>query len=131
MQLGTILIIDDDHLIQEMLKFKMQEHKIKTIHSYTISQANNIIKQKVPDLIMLDILLPGINGLEFLSYLKFSLLELHTPVILMSVLKNEEVKELGFKLGAKEYFFKPLNFDHLISSVKKHIKNANEESVFI
>jgi DNA-binding response OmpR family regulator len=118
----NILIVDDDLMFTMLLSKTLKENKLPTFCSSSAIEAYHSIKKNSPDLILLDIILPDLNGLEFISFMRYCMLELNTPVILMSVLNSEEIVNTGMRLGASEYFQKPLDFNLLIPSVKKYLQ---------
>ncbi len=118
-----ILIIDDDKDIVELLTYNLE----KTGFSCTgILDGNNTLelaKSIKPDVILLDLMLPGLSGLDILYLLKRNM-QLHkTPVIIISALNQKERISNSFKLGASEYVIKPFQISELVKLINKTIKN--------
>jgi PleD family two-component response regulator len=113
----NILIIDDDFLFQNIIKKKSDNSRYNTDSCSHVLQASLYLENKKPDLILLDILMPGMSGLEFLSYLRFNLNYLKIPVIVTSVLYESQVLDSSFKLGANDFFQKPVNIVQLFNRI--------------
>ena len=113
-----VLIIDDDAVMSKLLQHRLNSQNLLTTATSTIREADHHIKLNKPDVILLDILLPGLNGLQFLSYMKFTIEWKNIPVILMSVLGNSEIIETGYKLGAFDFHQKPVAINKLIKSIE-------------
>lgn len=101
-----ILIIEDDKFLMELISKKL------TQEGYDISEATDgeegikKAQEEKPNLVLLDLILPGMNGFEVLSKIKEDPLLSKTPVIVISNLGQEEDVEKGFKLGATDYLIK-------------------------
>lgn len=121
-----ILIIDDDKDIVELLTYNLE----KTGFSCTgILEGNNALelaKSIKPDVILLDLMLPGLNGLDILLLLKRNMQLSKTPVIIISALKQKDRITSSFKLGASEYVIKPFHVAELINLINKTIKNPGQ-----
>ncbi len=102
----TILIIEDDKFLRELISKKL------TKEGYTISEAIDgeegfkKVKAEKPDMVLLDLILPGIDGFEVLSKMKSDPALLPIPVIILSNLGQKEDVERGLKLGAIDYMIK-------------------------
>ena len=120
-----LLVLDDDKMMLQLIKNKMNNQGYQTALCSNAAEAIGQLKVMRPDIILLDIILPGMNGLEFLSYIKFNQLYFDVPVIMMSVLGTQEVISAGFKLGAADYVHKPIDFGKLFLSMEKHLSAEN------
>ena len=119
----TILVIDDSTtnvlLLQAILHNKGYE--IQT--ALSVREAYSIMQKKLPQLILLDLLMPRINGFEFLRELKNDELKKHIPVIVISALTEIENIDKAIELGAIEFIKKPVDIQKLVeivSSILKH-----------
>jgi two-component system, OmpR family, alkaline phosphatase synthesis response regulator PhoP len=123
---GNILIVDDDPDILELLKFHFSNRGFRVSSVDTGEQALKFLKTKMPDLIILDIMLPGINGLDLIKILMNNPLTKNIPVIFLSA-KNEEADiVLGMELGASDYVTKPFSVKELIARAMSLIRNQME-----
>ena len=117
----TILIVEDveDHL--EIVKLILEQH------NYCILTATNgkdgllSVQKNKPSLIILDVMLPEMNGYEVCNAIRNDESVKATPVIMLSVRSNQEDIEAGYAAGANEYMTKPFNLEELIKKVKKHL----------
>lgn len=111
-QRATILIVEDDQLILEMYKDLLKANGFRVITANDGKKAVIRIKQQGADLILLDILMPGLNGFEVLKKLKTSEDTRQTPVIVLTNLgsaKSNNDRQLALSLGAEDYMIKSLN----------------------
>lgn len=115
----TLLIVDDEAGIRESLKWAFKE-TYEVFLAAEGRQALRIVEEKVPDLILLDILLPDINGLEILRQVKKQHKGL--PVIMITATKTVKNAVEAMKLGADDYIVKPFDIDELKIIVQKAIK---------
>jgi DNA-binding response OmpR family regulator len=120
----TILIVDDDSMVYEILSDFFKDHaEYKAVVAEDGEAAIDIIKAGPPDLILLDIVLPGRGGLALFQDLRKSELTKDIPVVFMSGQMTDEiiVKE-GKELGAVEYITKPIHYDKLMKLVDSILK---------
>lgn len=118
----SVLIVDDDPDLQRIYSEKLRSAGFESKISTNSEQANEFINNSHPNLILLDIMIPGqMNGLEFLSQIKKNSKLSNIPVIVLTNLDNQ--KEDALKSGADAYFFKPnLSLNILIEKVKELAK---------
>ncbi len=120
-----ILIVDDEKNIVDIIKFNLAKEGYQTIEAYDGEQAITMALEQNPDLILLDIMLPKIDGFEVCRKLRESL----TVPILMLTAKEEEVdKVLGLKLGADDYITKPFSTRVLLARIEAHLRRVSYES---
>ena len=118
-----ILIIEDDTFLRELLVRKVREEKFETITAVDGEEGVKKIKSEKPDLILLDLILPGIDGYEVLTRIKDDSDISFIPVIIISNLGQKEEVEKGLKLGAVDYLIKA-NFtpEDIIDKVRTALK---------
>jgi DNA-binding response OmpR family regulator len=111
---SRILMVDDDDLLRRSLAFSLEQAGFQVDTSASAEDALAIAAQRRPDLILLDIMLPGIDGVTALRRFRddFSL-----PVIFLSARRRELDQILGLELGAEDYITKPFNPDVLIARI--------------
>ena len=102
----TILLIEDDPLLAELMGLSITFAKFKLLSANTAEEALPIATEQSPDLILLDIILPGMSGLEFLAIIKENAALSKIPVIILSNLKDEDHIAEGKKLGAAAHLGK-------------------------
>jgi len=120
---GThILIVEDNDELQDFLKFSFKE-QYKISVATNGAQAWNLIQKDAPDLVISDIMMPDMNGLELCNLIKSTFETSHIPVILLTALseKSDQLKGLG--LGADDYITKPFDMRILSQRIKSIIRN--------
>lgn len=117
-----ILLVEDDKVLAQMYLDKLAKSGLDVVVAHTGGEALTRVKSLHPDLILLDIMLPGgMNGFDVLRQLKFDQKLKPIPVIIMTNLDSE--KKTAFEYGAKDYFIKTEgSMDELVKRVKKHLK---------
>lgn len=123
----TILIVDDEKPIVDILVYNLQKEGYNTLEANDGEEAISIAFEKKPDLILLDIMLPKVDGLTVCKKIRNSF---NMPIIMISA-KDEEIdKILGLELGADDYITKPFSVRELVARVKANLRKA-EASVKI
>jgi len=102
----TILIIEDDRFLRELMVRKIVKENFNSLEANSGEEGLEILKKEKPDLILLDLVLPGIGGLEVLKRIKQDQSIKSIPVIILSNLAEPEEIEKGIKLGAADYLIK-------------------------
>ncbi len=107
----TILIIDDDALMQKVIEASLIKDNYKLILAYDGETGLKMARQFMPDLILLDIVMPGIDGFEVCSLIRKDDQLLYIPIIMITALDDRDSKIQGLEAGADDYICKP--FDKL------------------
>ncbi|HZQ08940.1 MAG TPA: response regulator transcription factor [Anaerolineae bacterium] len=110
-----ILLIDDDALLAKSLAFTLQQNGYRTTTAPNAELGIGLIQRTAPDLILLDIGLPGMDGLAALKRIER---EENIPVIFLTARRRELDQVLGLELGAEDYITKPFNEDVLLARIK-------------
>ncbi len=116
-----VLIVDDEQDIVESIKFSLELEDIECIEAYDGEDALMKAKSEKPDLMLLDIMLPKMNGYKVSRLLKFDELYNSIPIIMLTARSQEKDVQLGEETGADEYVTKPFDMDALIDLVKKYL----------
>lgn len=111
----TILLVDDDELMRRSLAFTLEQSGYDTMTAGSAESALAIVERVPPDLIVLDIGLPGMDGLEALKQIQKIA---DVPVIFLTARRRELDEILGLELGAEDYITKPFNEDVLLAHIK-------------
>ena len=119
-----ILLIDDDALLRRSLAFNLQQAGYETLTAANAEDGLALAEQQIPDLILLDINLPGMDGLDALKRLR---LEHHIPVIMLTARRRELDEVLGLELGADDYVTKPFDFNVLLAHVKAVLRRTQNQ----
>lgn len=117
----TILIVDDEKTIVDMLVYNLQKEGYNTLEAGDGETAVNVALDKKPDLVLLDIMLPKMDGLAVCKRIRQYL---NVPILMLSA-KDEEIdKILGLELGADDYITKPFSVRELMARVKANLRKA-------
>ncbi len=119
-----ILVVDDEQDLVKLTCYNLEKEGYKVISAYSGEDALFLARREKPELIILDIMLPGIDGLEVCKKLKTDP-ELANIAILMLTAKGEEIDiTLGLKLGADDYITKPFSLKELIARVQAILRRV-------
>jgi len=119
----TILIVEDDKFLRELIVQKLIREQYEVVEAIDGEQGIKKIKEEKPDLILLDLILPGIDGFEVLSRMKDDPEISSIPTIILSNLGQKEDVERGLKLGAADYLIKAhFTPGEIIEKIRKYIK---------
>ena len=125
----SILVIDDEPAIRDMLQIALDAAGFKVVLAEDAKQAYPIIIDTPPDLILLDWMMPGTSGIEFLRKLRRDELNINIPVIMLTAKVEEASKISGLDSGADDYIAKPFSPRELVSRVKAILRRTSEESI--
>jgi DNA-binding response OmpR family regulator len=114
-----VLVIDDDEFLLLAIKKKLELSDYKVTISSNVHDAYFKLNMTKPDLIMLDVIMPDLNGIEFMQLINSQEKNAKTPVILMSFLPRKELSKMGYDLGAAHYLDKPFDLNKLPSMIRK------------
>jgi DNA-binding response OmpR family regulator len=120
-----LLLVDDDALLRRSLAFNLEKAGYRTSTAGTAEDALALARRDRPDLVILDIGLPGMDGLDALRYLRQ---EMGIPVIFLSARRRELDEVLGLELGADDYVTKPFDLDVLLARIKAVLRRAGRDA---
>lgn len=115
---GTILIVDDDDDFAKMLAHDLHRANYKTFAAYDVDQGMRLAREEKPDLIILDLLLPGGGGFTLFRNLKSLTYTQNTPVIVLTAIKDEEYRQKMMEAGVKYYIEKPYDLSILLNAIE-------------
>lgn len=118
-----ILVVDDDPLMRRSLAFNLEQAGYRAIMAESGEQALEVVASHSPDLVLLDVGLPGMDGLEVLKLLR----DRGIPVILVTSRRRELDEILGLELGAEDYVTKPFDPDVLLARVRTVLRRTQSE----
>lgn len=122
----TILIVDDEKPIVDILVYNLQKEGYDTLEAGDGVSAVDIALEKKPDLILLDIMLPKMDGLAACKKIRHSL---NVPILMLTA-KDEEIdKILGLELGADDYVTKPFSVRELIARIKANLRKVEANAI--
>lgn len=125
---NTVLIIDDDPAVHELMQRFLGREGYHVIAAMGGHQGLRLARELSPNVILLDIRMPHMNGWEVLTYLKADPALANIPVIMVTI---EEDQALGCALGAVDYLLKPVDHDRLLTLLQPYCKNSFPTSVMV
>jgi len=125
-----VLLIEDNRRLSDFLVKGLEESGFGVVLAETGTEARQLISERKWDVILLDIMLPNIDGYELLQYTRFK--ENHTPIIVLSALNGIDDNVKALEHGADDYLSKPFHFKELIARIhaltRRFKKNYNEQT---
>ncbi len=115
---ATILVVEDEPAIQELITYNLQLAGHRVVCAETGEQAFSLIKHELPDLILLDWMLPGASGVDVARRLRAAERTKLVPIIMLTARTDERDKLLGLETGADDYITKPFSPRELIARIK-------------
>jgi len=118
----TILIVEDDENIQQLVGYNLAKAGYHVLHAENGEQALPMVKREKPDLVVLDLMLPGLSGLEVCKAVRKDSQSKATPIIMLTAKSEENDIAAGLDLGADDYITKPFSPKILISRIKAALR---------
>lgn len=119
-----ILVVEDEQAIATLIRFNLEKAGFGVQVAETVADAKAIIKQKLPDLVLLDWMLPDVSGVEFAKALRSDDRTKTLPLIMLTARSEESDKELGLNLGADDYITKPFSPRELIARINALLRRC-------
>jgi DNA-binding response OmpR family regulator len=123
-----ILIVDDDPVIVRLLQinFRLEGYEVDTASRG--EEALERVRENRPDVVVLDVMMPGIDGWEVCRQLKENPAVRHVPVIFLSARAQDEDRQRGYALGVDEYVTKPFDPAHLVEIVRRSLAKRSPQA---
>jgi len=121
-----ILIVDDEKNIVDILKFNLNKESFDTLEAYDGKTALAIAEREKPDLILLDVMLPEMDGFTVCRKLRQTM---QTPILMLTAREEEVDKVLGLELGADDYITKPFSPRELMARVKANLRRTIDDII--
>jgi two-component system, OmpR family, alkaline phosphatase synthesis response regulator PhoP len=119
-----ILVVDDEVDLVETVRFPLEMEGFDVLVSYNGEDALSQARKEKPDLIILDLMLPKLDGYKVCRLLKFDERYKHIPILMLTAKTQEKDKILGKETGADEYITKPFEMDYLMEKVKAYLNKS-------
>jgi len=123
----TILVVDDEHDILELVSYNLTKGGYKVSRAASGEEALKLARAKPPDLAVLDLMLPGMDGLEVCKALKQDAKTAHVPIMMLTARGEEADVVTGLELGADDYVTKPFSPRVLLARVKAVLRRHSED----
>jgi DNA-binding response OmpR family regulator len=124
MRKGKVLVVDDEVNITQILEFSIGSEGYEVLSASNGEEAVEKARREQPDLIILDIMMPRIDGYETCRILKANPLTKNIPVVLLTAKGRDIDKRLGYEVGATDYIIKPFSPSKLIERIHELLVNA-------
>lgn len=121
MNMKKILIVDDEKPISDIIKFNLTKEGYDIVTAFDGREAVTVFEDEKPDLIILDLMLPELDGLEVAKEIRKTS---HVPIIMLSAKDSEFDKVIGLEIGADDYVTKPFSNRELLARVKAHLRRT-------
>ncbi|MDG2196148.1 MAG: response regulator [SAR324 cluster bacterium] len=128
MEDAQILIVEDEEDILDVLKYNLHKAGYRTLEAPNGETARNLIREATPNLILLDLMLPGINGLDLCKILKKDGATKGIPIVMLTAKSSEEDIVAGLEMGAEDYVVKPFSPRILLARIQ-NILLRNQKSI--
>ena len=122
--MAKILVVEDEKNILELVRFNLEREGYQVIPTTDGTCALEMARDQLPDLIVLDVMLPGMNGLEVCRELQLDASTRFIPIIILSARAEELDRVLGLEMGADDYIVKPFSPRELVARVKAQLRRS-------
>ena len=119
-----MLIVDDERDLVRLLEFNLQQAGFETAAAYTGMAALERVRQRIPDLVVLDLMLPDIPGNEVCRQIKASPRTRHVPVLMLTARTDEVDRVVGFEVGADDFVTKPFSVRELVLRIRAILRRG-------
>ncbi|MDJ0649079.1 MAG: response regulator [Xenococcaceae cyanobacterium MO_188.B19] len=126
--LPNILLVDDDTSIRTTVKAVLEIKGYQVIEAESGEACLNICQTQIPDLILIDAVMPGMDGFTCSSKLKKILSHQCPPILMMTVLDDKDSLYRSFDVGITEYILKPINWDNLTRTMERLLQNRQKHN---
>lgn len=124
-----ILVVEDEAPIREMVCFVLEQNGFQPVEAEDYDSAVNKLNEPWPDLILLDWMLPGGSGLQFIKHLKREAMTRDIPVVMLTARGEEEDRVRGLETGADDYITKPFSPKELVARIKAVMRRISPMAV--
>ena len=118
-ELKKVLVVDDDPYILMSLEFLMKKSGYEVMIARNGTEALELVEKQIPDIVLLDIMMPDVDGYQICKHIKKSDTLKHTKVVFMSAKTKESDIQKGYDLGASLYIIKPFSTRELVKQIKE------------
>ena len=121
----TILVVDDEESIMDLLVYNLEKEGYNTIKAYDgVTAVEKAVREK-PDLILLDVMIPKLDGISVCKKIRYYLNISTMPILMVSARDTESDKIVGLEMGADDYITKPFQIRELMARIKANLRKAN------
>ena len=124
---ATILLVEDEPAIQELISYSLRQAGYVVFCAEDAEQAMSVVNDALPDLVLLDWMLPGMSGVELARVLRHAARTKTIPIIMLTARADESDKIAGLEIGADDYITKPFSPRELIARIKAVLRRRSPE----
>ena len=128
-RLRSIIVVEDDEDIADSIRYNLEREGFRIRLAATGEDALNLILDRPPNLILLDLNLPHMNGFELCRRLRAETTTTHVPILMLTARADESDKVLGLNIGADDYITKPFSMRELVARVNAALRRAEGSQV--
>lgn len=121
--MANILIVDDEHITVELISTALSLHGHQPLTAHSGRQALDMITESAPDLVLLDLMMPGLDGYQTLERLRQIPNGAQVPVVMVTASEDEELEDRVRAVGGNGVLRKPINMDRILAVVAEHIEH--------
>ena len=126
---AKVLVVEDEPPLAELLRYNLEAAGYTVQHAHSGEEAEVLVSEEPPDLVLLDWMLPETSGLEFCRRLRASSETRHLPIIMLTARGEESDRIRGLSIGADDYVVKPFSLPELMALVKALLRRASPERI--
>ncbi len=119
-----LLIVEDEEAIRDMLQFSLQRENFRISTAENVAEAKKILAESIPNVIILDWMLPDQSGIAFMKWLRKEKTLSHLPIIMLTAKAEEDSKVRGLMSGADDYITKPFSPNELIARIRTVLRRG-------
>ena len=120
-----VLVVDDEQSIVELLTFNLQKEGYNTLEAYDGDTAVEMAVNEKPDLILLDVMIPKLDGISVCKKIRYALNISNIPILMISAKDTETDKIVGLEMGADDYITKPFQIREVMARVKANLRKSD------
>lgn len=124
----TILIVDDDKMTRRILQLLLMRNEYNVIEAENGQEALEIIEEKCPNLVVIDVVMPVMDGFDTVRRIRSKLNCSKLPVLFLTASADMESENEGIESGAQRFLTKPINLDGLVKTIKELIAESQMQS---
>jgi two-component system alkaline phosphatase synthesis response regulator PhoP len=126
----TILIVEDEPDIRKLVHYNLTQERFSVLEAEDGEEALKVIRRDKPHLIILDLMLPGLSGLELCRIVREQAETAQMPILMLTAKAGEADRVVGLEMGADDYLVKPFSPRELVARVKAILRRAEQQSTF-
>jgi two-component system alkaline phosphatase synthesis response regulator PhoP len=124
--MSKILIVDDEQDIVELVSYNLEKEGLKTVKAFDGEAALGMVRSEKPDLMILDLMLPKMNGLDVCKAIRRNPETANLPIIMLTAKGDEVDKIIGLEIGADDYVTKPFSVKELVARVRTILRRVQD-----